>query len=666
MSARSPEDQDLRWPYEPPEDLWPPEAQGAEMPGQFPVDSGQWSAMHAEVPPGTAQFPAVPAGFRTDYDPPPARLDEGRRGERAPAAGGWSAKTYRDPDPGDDDDDDYQWIRYLTGGNAAPARPGAPARDPAGGAARPDRPAARPERAHPGSGRPASDRAGGTRWPGRRKRRDDRQGSSGPQARQPVVRAPESREHEVRAPEGWKHEVRAPEGWEPETSAPAAYEAPVRQDDGRESGGFETVVQDAWHRESGQTAIEEPGSWDLPGYQPRAGESWAGEPGRWGPGNETAVQERWSAEPAERERWGPAGNETAVQEPWPAEPAGRERWEPAGQPEPPGGPDRDDSAARQWDPAEQPRQLGPAGQQRRARPGQKTAAAGEKHQAREAAKSAAAERKRQDGGRKRQASARKREDAGARRAEAERTATASGGPERRDAGRKAAATRTAAVPEPAAASPRAGSGPVAVAEAAPASRRARAARRKRARRMVTIVGLAIAALVVAAVAASAVVLRSGRNGVSFTVAAPRSFGGYKQAPAIAGQMKLPELRSKIADSGRGEARHVIDAVYEDTTGPAARNGPQFIVLIAGNLAGASANSFVSSFVGKLPGAVATSPGRPASGAAAACAPSRHGSLAECAWADGDTFGVLGSSTLTAADLGRELRQLRPLVEQPAR
>ena len=95
--------------------------------------------------------------------------------------------------------------------------------------------------------------------------------------------------------------------------------------------------------------------------------------------------------------------------------------------------------------------------------------------------------------------------------------------------------------------------------------------------------------------------------------------------------------------------------------PAAPGGTSQIVLfIGGNLSGTSASSFITSFIGKLPGAVTTAAGP--LGGEAACVPSAGGNPAECAWADNDTFGLVASPTLDAQALASELRQMRIQVE----
>lgn len=186
-------------------------------------------------------------------------------------------------------------------------------------------------------------------------------------------------------------------------------------------------------------------------------------------------------------------------------------------------------------------------------------------------------------------------------------------------------------------------------------------RRSRKRRLWPAAGAVLVTMAVG-VAAAAVVLRPA-GGARHILVTPARIGAYAQVPALAAEMKADQLRSGIVADSSGEATHVVDAVYEDVSGAAARSGPQIVLLIGGNLSGTSAGSFISSFIGRLQGAVTANPGSLAGDAA--CVPSKNGGLAECAWADDDTFGVIASPTLGAAALAKELRQMRPRVEHSA-
>ena len=153
-------------------------------------------------------------------------------------------------------------------------------------------------------------------------------------------------------------------------------------------------------------------------------------------------------------------------------------------------------------------------------------------------------------------------------------------------------------------------------------------------------------------------------GPAHALVTPARLGSYARNRALAGAMDAEALRQRIVQQSSGEARNVVDAVYEGTAGSSAKAGPPIVLFIGGNLAGTSPDAFITSFTGSLKGAVTISPG--SLGGAAACVPSVQGRLAECAWADNDTFGVVASPNLSAAALGSELRQMRPLVEHSAK
>jgi hypothetical protein len=192
-------------------------------------------------------------------------------------------------------------------------------------------------------------------------------------------------------------------------------------------------------------------------------------------------------------------------------------------------------------------------------------------------------------------------------------------------------------------------------------------------------------IVIAGAAVAFEMLKGGAPaGPAHQIATPQQIGGYVQAPALAASMKATQVRRTIVSQSNGEASNVVAAVYESAasqpashgagpTGSSAGNSPavpgnsatsQIVLFIGGNLSGTSASSFISSFIGKLPGAVTTSAGP--LGGQAACVPSTGGNPAECAWADNDTFGLVASPTLDAQALASELRQMRLQVEHKVR
>jgi hypothetical protein len=192
----------------------------------------------------------------------------------------------------------------------------------------------------------------------------------------------------------------------------------------------------------------------------------------------------------------------------------------------------------------------------------------------------------------------------------------------------------------------------------PATRPRRGTARRAGRRQVHLV-IGAAVVLVLAVAGFLVRGMFAGSGPAHTISTPAKLNAYALQPQLAKSMGAQALRAAIVKKGSGEATHVVDAVYEVSTGPAAKSGPLFILFIGGNLSG-SASSFISSFTGLLPGAFVTSAG--SLGGQAACVPGYSGHPAECAWADNDTFGLFASPTLSASALGNELRAMRPLVE----
>lgn len=188
----------------------------------------------------------------------------------------------------------------------------------------------------------------------------------------------------------------------------------------------------------------------------------------------------------------------------------------------------------------------------------------------------------------------------------------------------------------------------------------RKATRRKARHPVRLVlgGGAVAVVAAAGVVLVPHMLKQG-SGPAHSISTPTRLQSYVQDPALAASMGATELRAEIERKGSGEASHVVDAVYEDSTGAAAKKAPQILLFVGGNLSGSS-GSFISSFTGSLRSAFVTNPG--SLGGQAACVPGVGGHPAECAWADGDTFGLIASPDLSASVLANELRLMRPQVE----
>jgi len=166
--------------------------------------------------------------------------------------------------------------------------------------------------------------------------------------------------------------------------------------------------------------------------------------------------------------------------------------------------------------------------------------------------------------------------------------------------------------------------------------------------------------VVIIVAAAALLLRPG-SGPAHALVIPARLGSYVKEQHLAKVMEAGNLQREIVTKSAGEAKNVVYAVYEDATGPAASSGPQIVLLIGGNLSGASPDGFITSFIGQARGAQRTSAGP--MGGQAACISRIPGSVAECAWADNDTFGVVASPTLSVPALAAMLRTARSQAER---
>jgi hypothetical protein len=182
--------------------------------------------------------------------------------------------------------------------------------------------------------------------------------------------------------------------------------------------------------------------------------------------------------------------------------------------------------------------------------------------------------------------------------------------------------------------------------------------------MLLAVGLVV---VLVAGAAAAVKLTSRNSGRSHELVASSQLGSYVRRPQLEQQMNARALRQQVIAKSAGQASHVVSAVYENKAGVAGSAPPQIFLFIGGNLAGVSPAGFITSFTAQFKGTQATNAG--SLGGQAACVDARGsaaGGVALCTWADGDTFGVLTSPTMSLAQLAAQMRAIRPSVERPAK
>ena len=155
---------------------------------------------------------------------------------------------------------------------------------------------------------------------------------------------------------------------------------------------------------------------------------------------------------------------------------------------------------------------------------------------------------------------------------------------------------------------------------------------------------------------------SGPGGPDHSLVTPDKLNAFIRRPALEQQMNVGQLRQDVVNMSAGQARHVVEAVYEagDST---SGTTPQIVLFIGGNLLNASPKVSVTSFTQRFKGAGITSAG--SLGGEAACVnatASEPGSVAMCAWFDNDSFGEVVSPTMNASALANTMRQIRPHVE----
>ncbi len=177
------------------------------------------------------------------------------------------------------------------------------------------------------------------------------------------------------------------------------------------------------------------------------------------------------------------------------------------------------------------------------------------------------------------------------------------------------------------------------------------------------IGAALAAVAATAAAVVASFLLTQGSGPAHVVVAPARIGPYVQRPQLAASMDAKRLQQQVIARGAGQASHVVYAVYEDAASVSSGGSPQIILFIGGNLSGVTASGFLTSFTQQFKGAHPTSAGSMGGSAACVSAQAGTGGVALCTWADNDTFGVVASPTMSAAQLAVQMRTIRPGVER---
>jgi hypothetical protein len=172
-----------------------------------------------------------------------------------------------------------------------------------------------------------------------------------------------------------------------------------------------------------------------------------------------------------------------------------------------------------------------------------------------------------------------------------------------------------------------------------------------------------AGLVVGVVVVTVGALLLGGRGPAHALVTPAKFGAYVRKPQLEQQMNAKDLQQQVVAKSAGQASDVVDAVYEANSGAVGGTSPQVILFIGGHLSGVSPAGFITSFANEFKGARSTGAG--SMGGRAACVNAQEnvaGNVALCTWADNDTFGLVASPTMDAAQLGAQMRAIRPDVE----
>ena len=181
------------------------------------------------------------------------------------------------------------------------------------------------------------------------------------------------------------------------------------------------------------------------------------------------------------------------------------------------------------------------------------------------------------------------------------------------------------------------------------------------RRLWFALGGVVVVFVGALVAIVMVAFPSGPGGPAHTLVAPDQLNAFTRRPALEQQMNVAQLRQDVVNTSSGQARHVVEAVYEAGNSTSGTT-PQIILFIGGNLLNAAPNVSVTSFTQRFKGAKITNAGGAGEAACVNATASEPGSVAMCAWFDNDSFGEVVSPTMNAAALASTMRQIRPHVE----
>lgn len=151
-------------------------------------------------------------------------------------------------------------------------------------------------------------------------------------------------------------------------------------------------------------------------------------------------------------------------------------------------------------------------------------------------------------------------------------------------------------------------------------------------------------------------------GPSHELVTPASVETYQWAPALEKKSDLPALRKEFSQQLGIPISQVVSREYESGAAPGGST-PEIVMYLGGHLPNQSPADSLRNFQQKYKNAVQVNAGP--MGGVAVCVETALGttnSVAQCAWFDDDSVGVLDSPTMTTSQLASVMLQYRPEVE----
>jgi hypothetical protein len=151
-------------------------------------------------------------------------------------------------------------------------------------------------------------------------------------------------------------------------------------------------------------------------------------------------------------------------------------------------------------------------------------------------------------------------------------------------------------------------------------------------------------------------------GPSHELVTPASVVSYQWSPALEKKSDLAALRKEFSQQLGIPISQVVSREYESGAAPGAST-PEIVMYLGGHLPNQSPANSLANFQQKYKNAVQVNAGP--MGGDAVCVETALGttnSVAQCAWFDDDSVGVLDSPTMTISQLASVMLRFRPEVE----